>query len=137
MDLNPFKFKAPFHFYELSSHVINTGSRFLLLSMAWLTGHPSSSLINEARKPDMETLEYWCSRLQPLINNPTEVVVVIANRCGEEPDARYAGTSWIGLAGRGQIQGLGMLGRGEEKVLVADLKQKPQWRFRLTNQSVQ
>ena len=76
----------------------------------------------------MGTLEYWFSRLWPLIEHEREVIVVIANRCGEEePDARYAGTSWIGRIGRGKIQAWGVLGRGDECVLVADTETEPAW----------
>lgn len=76
----------------------------------------------------MGTLGYWCSRLQPLIDHEREVVVVVANRCGEEePDARYAGTSWIGRIGGGKIEAWGLLGRGEESVLVADTEKEPRW----------
>lgn len=79
----------------------------------------------------MGTLGYWCSRLQPLIDHEREVVVVVANRCGEEePDARYAGTSWIGRIGRGKIEAWGLLGRGEESVLVADTEKEPWWTLR-------
>ncbi|MCJ1470635.1 Carbon-nitrogen hydrolase [Pseudocyphellaria aurata] len=131
MDLNPYKFTAPWTLYELCSHAIETQCQYLLLSMAWLTEQPSSSLIHEAERPDLETMGYWCSRLQPLIDHPTDVIVVIANRCGEEPpQARYAGTSWIGRVGQGRIEAWGMLGRGEENVLVADLTQTPQWTLR-------
>lgn len=78
----------------------------------------------------METMGYWCSRLQPLIDHEREVIVVIANRCGEEePDARYAGTSWIGKIGGGKIQAWGVLGRGEETVFVADTEKEPAWTF--------
>lgn len=76
----------------------------------------------------MGTLEYWCSRLQPLIDHEREVVVVVANRCGEEePDALYAGTSWIGRIGGGKIEAWGLLGRGEESVLVADTEKETPW----------
>lgn len=78
----------------------------------------------------MRTLSYWCSRLQPLVDHEREVVVVIANRCGEEePDARYAGTSWIGKIGGGKIHAWGVLGRGEESVFAADTEKEPVWTF--------
>ena len=66
--------------------------------------------------------------MQPLIDHEEEVVVVIANRSGEEePHARYAGTSWIGRIGRGKIEAWGVLGRGEESILVADTEEEPVW----------
>lgn len=41
-----------------------------------------------------------------------KVVVVVANRCGEEGEARYAGTSWVGVLG-GEGVGGGEVG-GEQ-----------------------
>lgn len=135
MDLNPYQFTAPWTHYEFSNHAISLDCKLLLLSMAWLTNIPSSSLIAEAAEPDMGTLAYWCSRLQPLIDHEGEAVVVIANRSGEEePDARYAGTSWIGRIGRGKIQAWGVLGRGEESVLVADTEKEPVWKLTVRQQ---
>ena len=98
--------------------------------MAWLTDDLPPSVADEA-EPDMKTLAYWCARLQPLINQKEEdVVVVIANRSGEEEgQARYAGTSWIGKVGKGKVEMWGVLGRGEERVLVADTEMETRWRL--------
>lgn len=76
-----------------------------------------------------------------------EVVVVVANRCGEEgverEGVRFAGTSWVGrvgggmgggvkVSGTGEVGVWGMLGRGEERVLVVDTENEEEirWRFR-------
>ena len=65
--------------------------------MAWLTHKSTSDLLACPEEPDLDTLSYWCERLAPLVNNKNhEIVVVFANRCGEEPpDARYAGSSFV------------------------------------------
>lgn len=70
--------------------------------------------------------------MEPLIaDEEREVVIVVANRSGEEEGGvRYAGTSWVGkVGGRGQEKvGIwGMLGRGEEGVLKVDTREEMQW----------
>lgn len=129
MDLNPHQFTAPWTLYELATHTLATGTQLLLLSMAWLTSLDSTELAASAMEPDLATLSYWIERLVPLVTNADrEVVVVFANRCGEEPgDARYAGTSWVGKVGGGKVQVWGMSGRAEEKVLFAETNEEPRW----------
>lgn len=66
-----------------------------------------------------------------------KVVVVFANRCGEEgPEARYAGTSWVGTLGDGEMRVWDIAGRGEERVLLVDTEEERggserggRWRF--------
>lgn len=79
--------------------------------------------------PDTKTLGYWVDRLEPLVaQGGREVLVVMANRCGvEEPDVRYLGTSWVGKVGRGKVKVWGLMGKGEEGVLVVDTKEVPKW----------
>lgn len=129
MDLNPHQFTAPWTLYELATHTLATETQLLLLSMAWLTSLDSAELAASAMEPDMATLSYWIERLVPLVKSTDrEVVVVFANRCGEEPgDARYAGTSWVGKVGGGTIQIWGISGRAEEKVLFVETNEKPRW----------
>lgn len=129
MDLNPHQFTAPWTLYELATHTLATKTQLLLLSMAWLTSLDSTELAASAMEPDMATLSYWIERLVPLVTNTDrEVVVVFANRCGEEPGgARYAGTSWVGKVGGGTIQIWGISGKAEEKVLSVETNEKPRW----------
>jgi hypothetical protein len=98
--------------------------------MAWLTGvdgHlPSHS--SDPKEPDMETLGYWLSRLEPLIRSEQEgeIIVVLANRCGSEDEAVYAGTSAVlGIEG-GEVKVYGVLGCGENELLVVDTSEEPQ-----------
>ena len=65
----------------------------------------------------------------PLVKNPDgEVIVVFANRCGEDGEnVRYAGSSWMGKVGRGEIKIWGIAGRAEERVLSIDTDERPKW----------
>ncbi len=136
MDLNPHKFLTSYSAYEFSNHALSSSTELLLLSMAWLTHMPASSLKSALVEPDLDTLGYWLGRLQPLVENVgKEVIVVVANRCGEEePDARYAGTSWIGKVGEGKAGIWGMVGRGEEGLVVGDMDEPVKWVVKLREQ---
>ena len=129
MDLNPYRFTAPWALYELATHTLSTGSQLLLISMSWLTTLSSDDLAASAKEPDLNTLNYWIERIAPLVKARNEdVTVVFANRCGEEPgDARYAGTSWIGRVGKGKIKIWRIAGRAEETVINVDTTDDPQW----------
>lgn len=76
----------------------------------------------------METLSYWLARLEPIIRAESvgEVIVVLANRCGTEDDAVYAGTSAVLGINDGEVKVYGILGRGEKELLVVDTSQRPQ-----------
>ena len=61
-----------------------------------------------------------------------EVMVVVANRCGEEErDARYAGTSWVGRVGWGKAEIWEIAGRGEERLVVVDTDEPVKWAVKL------
>jgi len=139
MDLNPHQFQAPWTAYEFASHAIASQSEILILSMAWLTHLTSAAIAEEKEAPDLDTLTYWIERLHPLRMAEKEVLVVCANRCGEEPGAtpaggedgvRYAGSSWVGLVGREEVKIWGILGRGQEDVLMVDTTEEPKWVLR-------
>lgn len=96
--------------------------------MAWLTREDQRSYSRSPKEPDMETLAYWLSRLEPVIRAETEgeIIVVLANRCGTEDNAVYAGTSCVlGIQG-GEVRVYGILGRGEKELLVVDTNKRPQ-----------
>lgn len=144
MDLNPRKFLSPWTAYEFSNAALDSHADLLILSMAWLTGLPSSSLKGSlARAPDMDTLSYWSERLSPLVESDREVIVVCANRCGEEEGqnpcgqaeagVRYAGTSWIGKVGAGEVRIWRVLGRGEEGLCIADTGTEANLRLSMKN----
>lgn len=140
MDLNPHKFTAPWEAYEFASHALASKSEILVLSMAWLTNLSAANLALEPEQPDLATLSYWIERLKPLVEGEEEVIAVFANRSGEEPGmnpmgveegVRYAGSSWIGRVGKGQVRIWGMLGRAEEKLCFVDTEERPQWVLRI------
>ncbi|KAL9021026.1 MAG: hypothetical protein Q9185_001694 [Variospora sp. 1 TL-2023] len=137
MDLNPHHFLPRVATRQsLTDHVLATDSRLLVLSTAWLTHLPSSALEGpEAARPDDDTLVYWFNELQALIQDDERRVCVFANRCGEEAGkahpnedgegdgVRYAGSSWIGVVGKGRVRLGRIMGKGVEGVCgVVDTK---------------
>ncbi|KAL8764213.1 MAG: hypothetical protein Q9184_000182 [Pyrenodesmia sp. 2 TL-2023] len=140
MDLNPHHFLPPgtSSRTSLPAHVLSTKSRILILSTAWLTHLPASALAEDPERPDMDTLSYWFEMLMPLINHDEDITCIFANRCGEEPGrvvpdvvggdgeksggegVRYAGSSWVGLVGRGRVRVGRVMGRAEEGVQSVD-----------------
>lgn len=90
MDINPYKFMAPWSDYEFATTMLRSNVRLVVLSMAWLTRLlPEECLINPER-PDMETVAYWLERFWPFVDSqPQEpIVVVLANRCGSEGNSK-------------------------------------------------
>ncbi|CAL3965844.1 unnamed protein product [Diplocarpon coronariae] len=118
MDLNPYKFEAPWSAWEFAYHILHKSADLVIISMACRT----------PREPDMETLSYWLARLEPLIRaeGDDEIIVVLANRCGTEGEAIYAGTSAVLGIQSGEVKVYGILGRGERELLVVDTKCTPQ-----------
>jgi len=128
MDLNPYKFETPWSAWEFAYHVLHKQANLVVLSMAWNTREDARSYSRSPKAPDMETLSYWLARLEPLIRaeDEGEIIVVIANRCGTEGDAVYAGTSTVLGIEEGEVKVYGILGRGERELLVVDTDEPPQ-----------
>lgn len=115
MDINPYKFEAPYTAWEFANRVLDSQSQLVILSMAWLTLLSQEELAALEGQPEMDTFNYWLNRFYPLIEKKMQhthdldgdedskkVVIVFANRAGEEPaaddtkpPARYAGTSAV------------------------------------------
>lgn len=105
MDINPYRFVAPYSAYEFATHVLDSGARLVVLSTAWLTLLTPEELRAASTTPDMETFRYWIGRFWPFISGERwdggEIVIVFANRCGREEglegkdEALYAGTSCV------------------------------------------
>lgn len=154
MDINPYKFIAPYTAYEFATHVLESGSKLVILSMAWLTLLSSEELASKPKTPDTDTFRYWIKRFWPLIVRDdwdgNEIVLVFANRTGEEKGAegkdtaRYAGTSCVMAIRKAQngdeekdkyldaeIAVWERLGRAEEAVCFVDTDLPPKMTFRV------
>lgn len=142
MDINPYKFEAPWTAYEFANHALTSAAELVVLSTAWLTRLSKEELQGHAQSPDLDTVGYWLERMRPLMgpNGPRqEVVLVFANRCGDDGEAplieqvRYAGSSTVmGISrGDGRLDGevriWDMLGRAEEGVLLVDTTNLPKY----------
>ncbi|RCK54756.1 Protein N-terminal amidase [Candida viswanathii] len=120
MDLNPYKFEAPFNKFEFSLSSYAQKARLLICPMNWL--HPKSpSLKTELPfakrvelaenlqledEPEASTVNYWVLRLFPYVNHEysiapkwfhgdEKVTAVCCNRVGAEDDVVYGGSSSI------------------------------------------
>ncbi|EAW12823.1 putative protein N-terminal asparagine amidohydrolase [Aspergillus clavatus NRRL 1] len=132
MDINPYKFQAPFTAWEFANKVLDSRSQLVILSMAWTTFMSQEELAALADKPDLNTFNYWIQRFLPLVKERLrheldldggggaaegkKVVIVFGNRCGEEGSVRYAGTSAIiAITQRPQGSSQGDNAGGEEE----------------------
>ncbi|KAL2211395.1 carbon-nitrogen hydrolase, partial [Sarocladium strictum] len=123
----PYKFEAPWHAFEFAYHILDNYSNLVILTMAWMTREDGRAYSRTPQEPDLETLTYWITRLEPLIRseNKDEIIVVFCNRSGSEEDATYAGTSAVLGILDGEVRVYGMLGRGEKSLLVVDTNNPP------------
>ncbi|KAF2970330.1 hypothetical protein GQX73_g3215 [Xylaria multiplex] len=127
MDINPYKFEAPWRAFEFAFHCLEVEANLVIVTMAWLTREDASLFRCMPNEPDMDTLTYWMARLEPLIRseNQDEIIIIFCNRTGIERDAVYAGTSTVIGVKDGEVNVYGLLGRGEEKLLVVDTDKPP------------
>ncbi|KAI9726003.1 MAG: Carbon-nitrogen hydrolase [Cirrosporium novae-zelandiae] len=135
MDINPYKFTAPWSDFEFATHVLQSQARLVLLSMAWLTTLDLEALKQKPQEPELGTLTYWVSRFEPLVDASSEhaessFIIVFANRCGVEGDALYAGTSCVMEIAGGRVRIWDMLGKGTEGVLVVDTEEAPKYELK-------
>ncbi|OBT64531.1 hypothetical protein VE03_05327 [Pseudogymnoascus sp. 23342-1-I1] len=128
MDLNPYKFEAPWSAWEFAYHILHRQANIAIIAMAWVTREDARSYSRTPKEPDMETLAYWVARLEPLIRceDDGEIIIVLANRTGVEGDAVYSGTSAVLGIQSGEVKLYGVLGRGERELLVVDTSKRPQ-----------
>ena len=131
MDINPYKFEAPWTAYEFANHARESRARVVILSMAWLTHLSFEDLAEQAMAPDTNTVAYWVERLRPLMDGATgaehEVIIVCANRVGTEGtcprigDVKYAGSSCVMSLKKGQeVRIWDIFGRAQEGLLLVD-----------------
>ncbi|KAI9714736.1 MAG: Carbon-nitrogen hydrolase [Bogoriella megaspora] len=137
MDINPYKFQTPWETFEFASHVVSTNARMAIISMAWLTHTTPEEWEVEMRERreevEITTLGYWVERFKPIAQrlDGEPVIVVCANRTGVEGDACYAGSSVVMRLGKGKVEILGMLGRGEESLLDVRTEEEAKWRLQV------
>lgn len=124
---SPYKFEAPWDKFEFAQHVLDCGARLVVISMAWITNDDPRQFSRMPQEPDMNTLLYWVSRLEPIIRaeSTEEVIVVFANRTGMEGEVTYAGTSAVIGIESGEVRVYGILGRGDKELLVVDTDAAP------------
>lgn len=133
MDINPYRFTAPWTDMEFAHHALEVGAQMVVVSMAWnsLTLSHEEVLQNPSNmEPDLETLDYWIQRFKPLVEANNSVLLVMGNRCGTEEQVVYAGTSMIARVGGGSVEIWDVAGRGEERLLVVDTETKPQFNLK-------
>ena len=144
MDINPYKFEAPWTLFEFANHARETDARLVIVSMAWLTHMGHEDLQKAPMAPDLGTVGYWVGRFLPLFGpsgSEDETVLVLANRTGEEGlaarigEVRYAGSSCVmalkkeqgELAGHVRIWDI--LGRAQEDLLIVDTDHEAKFRL--------
>lgn len=115
MDLNPYKFEAPFQAFEFSRACYQSKSQLVICPMAWLSPNSPSLFKEQAEKPSIDlkdepcklTINYWILRFFPFLSHKysfmpkwwseknTKVNVICCNRVGMEDDILYGGSSCI------------------------------------------
>lgn len=53
MDINPYKFEAPWHAFEFAFHVLEVKANLVIISMAWLTREEGATFNTKPDEPDM------------------------------------------------------------------------------------
>ncbi|POS83478.1 hypothetical protein EPUL_006213 [Erysiphe pulchra] len=130
MDINPYRFEAPWNEMEFARHALQSRAELIVLSMAWTCQDITiEEISNDSRKiqPDLETLRYWTNRFEPIVMAKKSVLMVFGNRCGYEEDVVYTGTSTIARAGYGKFEAWDIAGVGEERLIIADTNTNPQF----------
>lgn len=132
MDINPYRFTAPWESYEFARTALTHKSPLLCVSMAWLCHLTPEELAQEPGQPDIATVAYWVERFQPIVDAKSEkaVFVVMANRCGVEKGVCYAGSSTVIKIQGGVVSLFETCGKSEEKCLVVDTSLQPKFQVR-------
>jgi protein N-terminal amidase len=132
MDINPYKFTAPWSAYEFARTALTNSTPLLCVSMAWLCHLTPTELAQDPEQPDIATVAYWVERFQPLVDakGAEPVYVVLANRCGVEGGVCYAGSSTVVRIQGGVVSLYETCGKGEERCLVVDLGERPKFQVR-------
>lgn len=134
MDINPYKFLAPWEAYEFANTALNAQTPLICVSMAWLCHLSPEELMVEPGQADVATVAYWVERFQPLVEGSKEkdsaTYILLANRCGVEKGVCYAGSSTVMKIERGVVSLFETAGKSEEKCLLVDLSERPKFQVR-------
>lgn len=134
MDINPYKFLAPWEAYEFANTALAAQTSLICVSMAWLCHLSPQELLAEPAQPDVATVAYWVERFQPVVEASREkdgaTYVVLANRSGVEKGVCYAGSSTVVKIERGTVSLFETAGKSEERCLVVDLTERPRFQVR-------
>jgi len=134
MDINPYKFLAPWEEYEFANTALTAQTPIICVSMAWLCHLSPTELMVEPGQPDIATVAYWVERFQPIVEASREkegpTYVLLANRCGVEKGVCYAGSSTVMMIEGGGVSLFETAGKSEEKCLVVDLSERPKFQVR-------
>lgn len=142
MDINPYQFSAPWDKYEFAHHVLDGGTKLVVMSMAWLTTLSKEEMTLLPGSPALETVSYWLQRFSPMIEatkaGGEDVTIVFSDRIGVEKnevseittktgqviplgdEVCYAGSSCAMRFSGGNVSILDMMGKAEEGLLVLD-----------------
>ncbi|KAF2199671.1 carbon-nitrogen hydrolase [Delitschia confertaspora ATCC 74209] len=138
MDINPYKFTAPWTDYEFCNAAIDSASPLVCVSMAWLAQLTPEELRDKPLEADFATVAYWVERFQPFVERAKErgeensmpVVIVLANRCGMEKGVCYAGSSTVMRIDQNGVSLYDTLGKLEESVLIVDTTERPKYQVK-------
>ncbi|KAF2676700.1 N-terminal asparagine amidohydrolase-like protein [Lentithecium fluviatile CBS 122367] len=134
MDINPYKFLAPWEAYEFANTALTSQTPLICVSMAWLCHLSPTELLVEPGQPDVATVAYWVERFQPIVEVSREkdgaTYVLLANRCGVEKGVCYAGSSTVIKIEGGGVSLFETAGKSEERCLVVDLSERPKFQVR-------
>lgn len=126
MDLNPYKFEAPFSAYEFARAAYRGDASLIICPMAWLASDSPNLKSQDKPKnwrpapegePDSTCIQYWAQRMYPFIAEPKprKIGFVTCNRSGWEDNVHYAGSSSIyGFEPDQQVVLYGNLGQDDE-----------------------
>ena len=135
MDINPYKFEAPWGAFEFAKTIEKASSSLVLFASAWTNAHPDDDAETKAIVPDRtETWNYWFNRLLPLfvdqekegeegIIRPRKRAFVFTNRVGVEREIHFVGSSVVFQIERGgKLIVKGGLDNKKEGILVAHVE---------------